>query len=199
MTGLAVLIAAAGASSRMRGRDKLLEPVAGRPILRHVARIALGLGAPVLVSLPEGRPLRQTALDGLDRLSIAQIADAREGMAASIRAGTGWASAMEAQGLMILLADMPEIDLDDLKRMEAAFRRAPAAVFRAEDAGGMPGHPVIFPARLFSRLARVTGDSGAREVMAEARVSRVALPARHATTDLDTPEDWAKWRQKTGL
>ncbi|MEQ9260402.1 MAG: nucleotidyltransferase family protein [Roseovarius sp.] len=199
MSGLAVLIAAAGGSSRMRGRDKLLEPVGGMPILRRVALAALGLGAPVLVTLPEGRPARRAALDGLDRLSLAHVTDASEGMAASLRAGAGWAGALEARGLMILLADMPEIDLGDLKTMEAAFGRDPRKAYRAEDAGGTAGHPVIFPARLFARLAHLKGDTGAREVLREEKVTRVALPARHATTDLDTPEAWAAWRLKTGL
>ena len=34
MGSVAILIPAAGASSRMRGRDKLLEPVRGQPLLR---------------------------------------------------------------------------------------------------------------------------------------------------------------------
>ena len=38
---IAALVLAAGAARRMRGRDKLLEPVAGRPLLRAVAEAAL--------------------------------------------------------------------------------------------------------------------------------------------------------------
>jgi molybdenum cofactor cytidylyltransferase len=40
------------------------------------------------------------------------------------------------------------------------------------------------------------GDSGGREVMAQAqgRILPVPLPADHARRDLDTPEDWAAWR-----
>ncbi|HLQ19463.1 MAG TPA: NTP transferase domain-containing protein, partial [Tabrizicola sp.] len=47
-----ILVLAAGASSRMRGRDKLLQPVKGRPILRYVTETALAAAAPVLVALP---------------------------------------------------------------------------------------------------------------------------------------------------
>ena len=47
-----ILILAAGASSRMRGRDKLLQPIRGKPILRMVVDMALATGAPVMVTLP---------------------------------------------------------------------------------------------------------------------------------------------------
>ncbi|MCV6595140.1 MAG: NTP transferase domain-containing protein, partial [Silicimonas sp.] len=56
---------AAGASSRMRGRDKLLEPIGGVPLLRRQALAALTTGCPVLVTLPEGNEPRRAALEGL--------------------------------------------------------------------------------------------------------------------------------------
>mgnify|MGYP006184317219 CR=1 FL=1 len=39
-------------------------------------------------------------------------------------------------------------------------------------------------------------DEGARSVLVRhrARLRLVPLPGHHATTDLDTPEDWAAWR-----
>jgi len=43
-----VLILAAGASSRMRGRDKLMEDVHGQPLLRHQILLASPVGIPVL-------------------------------------------------------------------------------------------------------------------------------------------------------
>ena len=35
-----ILLLAAGSSSRMRGGDKLIEPVAGEPLLTRIARAA---------------------------------------------------------------------------------------------------------------------------------------------------------------
>ena len=51
-----ILLLAAGSSSRMRGGDKLLEPVAGRPLLTRIAEAALATGLPVHVALPPDRP-----------------------------------------------------------------------------------------------------------------------------------------------
>lgn len=185
-----ILIAAAGGSTRMRGADKLLEQVEGMPLLRRQTARALETGAPVLVTLPPGRPARAMALEGL-AVTAAVLADAAEGMAASIRHG-----AREAAGaLMILPADMPEIDTTDMRAVLAAHAADPQAILRGAS-GPTPGHPVLFPADLRSDLAALTGDEGARSVLVRHRdrVRLVPLPARHALTDLDTPEDWAAWR-----
>lgn len=196
MSRLCVLIPAAGRSARMRGRDKLLEPVEGQPLLRRQVRMALGLRLPVMVTLPEDRPARGAALDGLDGLSRVVLRDANKGISASIRAGAGWALSQGAHGLMILLADLPELTLDDLKKLAQAHEKAPETVFRATDATSKPGHPVILPARLFGTLQDLRGDDGAKPILASEPVTRIALPGRHATTDLDTPEDWAAWRER---
>lgn len=200
MNGLVIVIPAAGAAARMRGADKLLEPVDGQPLLVRQVEVALETGHAVRVTLPPDRPKRTAALTKVvsKNLSIQKVESASEGISASIRAGVIWAETQEAQGLMILLADLPEIDAEDLRAMAAAFARAPARVWRATDASGGPGHPVILPARLFDRLLEVRGDDGARAVIEAEDVGHVRLPGRHATTDLDTPEDWAAWRASRG-
>lgn len=190
-----ILILAAGASSRMRGGDKLLEPVDGVPQLVRITHAARKTGAKVLIALPPDRPARSEAVAGL--ADCVTVPDAREGMAASIRAGV--ARSGDVAGLMILPADMPELTTADLAAALSAFDAAPDLIWRGASATGKPGHPVIFPARDFPALAALQGDTGARMVLqAEAaRVTLIALPDQHALTDLDTPEDWAAWREKT--
>jgi len=85
---------------------------------------------------------------------------------------------------------MPDITAEDMRALAAAFDGARAA--RGAGADGTPGHPVLLPAAALSALARLSGDTGARGLVRGARL--VALPGRHALTDLDTPEDWAAWR-----
>jgi CTP:molybdopterin cytidylyltransferase MocA len=196
---IAVLIPAAGLARRMRGSDKLLEPVVGEPLLRRQARIAGEGGASeVIVTLPAGDPARAAALDGLAVTRVG-IGDPSEGMAASIRAGA--AAAGEVAGLMILLADLPEIEAGDIATMIAAFRaEGGRPILRATSAAGGPGHPVIFPGDLLPELAGLRGDTGPRPVIAahRDRLRELALPGARAVTDLDTPEDWAAWRAATG-
>lgn len=198
---VAILIPAAGFARRMRGADKLLEPVAGQPVLRRIAQSACDVSETVVVTLPTGGfgPARLAVLEDLGVTPIL-VPDAAEGMAASLRAGVR-ALPESASGVMILLADLPEIEGADLRTLIDAFTADPAApILRATSQDGQPGHPVIFPRELFETLAQVSGDTGAKTVMAahRDRLRDHPLPGRRAVTDLDTPEDWAAWRAKRG-
>ncbi|MCB2110998.1 MAG: NTP transferase domain-containing protein [Defluviimonas sp.] len=198
MNRLAVLIPAAGAARRMGGGDKLTEDVGGEPALRRAARLASELGAQVIVTLPaasERLSARRAALAGL-QVRCLEIADWREGMAASLRAGA--AAAEGAQGLMVLLPDMPGIEPADLAALFAAFLAAPDRPLRATTPDGAPGHPVILPARLLPAMETLTGDRGAAGLLATEAARLVVLAGDRAIRDLDTPEDWARWRATRG-
>ncbi|OZB13387.1 MAG: hypothetical protein B7X55_13005, partial [Rhodobacterales bacterium 34-62-10] len=99
MTPCAILILAAGASSRMRGGDKLLEEVAGQPLLRVMLERALAVAqGPVVCTLPGPDHPRSSCLAGLSVTSVF-VLDAAEGMVASIRGGVtalpqGWGAVM---------------------------------------------------------------------------------------------------------
>ncbi len=193
-----ILLLAAGAGTRMRGGDKLLEPVDGVALLRRqaMAALATGLGVSVALPVPAGR--RGSALDGL-ALRRVPVPAAPEGMAASIRAGVA-ALPEDTAAVMILPADMPEIGTDEMRAVAAAFDPAGPGPVRATGADGTPGHPVLFPRADFPALERLRGDGGARPVLsaAGARVRLVALPGERALVDLDSPEAWAAWRARRG-
>lgn len=199
MTNLVILVPAAGQSARMGDIDKLVLLVEDAPLLRRQVRAALTLGAPVLVALPQGRAqARAAALAGLAGPLDTQMVDGAEGMAAALRAGAAAAAQRGAQGLMVVLPDMPDIGGKEIAALARSFAQAPQSCLRATTAEGHPGHPVILPARLFPALAALRGDTGARAILAKERVRTVALPGQRAITDLDTPEAWARWRAQRG-
>jgi molybdenum cofactor cytidylyltransferase len=195
---VAAIVLAAGASRRMRGRDKLLEPVAGAPVLRRVAEAARASAADEAVAvIPPGDGARRAALEGTG-VAIVEAADCADGMAASLRAGLA-AVAARADAVVVLLADMPEIGAGHIDRLIAAYDPGRSReVCRAVAADGRPGHPVLFGRRFFGSLAELTGDRGARDVVRRAQdfVADVPLEGAAAVTDLDTPEDWAAWRAR---
>ena len=179
----------------MRGDDKLLEKVEGRPLLALLALRARTAGCPVLVTLPPGAQARAAALAGCD-VAVAEVRDAAEGMAASLRAGA--AAARGRAGLMVLPADMPEITARDIATLCAVFvAQRPPPILRAAAADGRPGHPVILPARFLDAVAGLSGDAGARSILREHadQVVLHRLAGARALIDLDTPEDWAAWRR----
>jgi CTP:molybdopterin cytidylyltransferase MocA len=181
-----ILILAAGASRRMGGRDKLLEPVRGQPLIRDRALAALTTGAPVFVTLPLGDTARHAALKGLP---VTRVEVAPGPMGDSLGAGIR-ALPQDATGALILLADMPDLTSDDLTAVLNGFD---GTARRGATTDGKPGHPVLLPRRLFAATQTLSGDEGSRMVLKGEEVTLVPLPGQNARTDLDTPEAWAAW------
>jgi len=192
-----VILLAAGGSRRMRGGDKLLEDVAGMPMLRHAVQSVLGSNAQKIhVVLQPQNPARNAAIAGLN-INKVESPHWEEGMAASLRAGIN-ALSQDCDGVVIALADMPDITKDHINRLISAFDPAKNhEICRANTANGAPGLPVLFGARFFETLAVLQGDRGARDVIATAPefLQEVPTPGKAATVDLDTPEDWQNWHK----
>ncbi len=187
-----LVIPAAGQSARMRGADKLLEEVGGRSLLRRQAMAALETGCPVVVMLPPDTLARRAALSGL-HVTIVEVPDAAEGMGATLRAAARLPD--EGQALAVLLPDVPGLGSADIVQVVEAFERAGSEqVTRATDPDGRPGTPVIFPHPMLRRFSKLTGDDGGRWLIDKATLVTVPFPDTRATRDLDTPEDWVRWR-----
>lgn len=199
-TDMPILLLAAGQSARMRGVDKLMQVVEGRPLVRRQADLARAVtSGPVIVALPAGPHPRRAALAGAG-VTVLPVPDAAEGMSASLRAGFA-ALPAGAAAAMLLLGDLPALTEADLRKVLAAHDpEGEALVWRGCTEAGKPGHPIVFAAALFDRFQDLRGDGGGRGIIAAAgeRVIHVPLPGNHARLDLDTPEDWAAWREAGG-
>lgn len=190
---IATLILAAGSSTRMGARDKLLEQVHGTPILALLCQRALSLG-PTYVTLPSADHPRRKILPQNVQVVVAQ--DAHLGMAHSLKAGI---AALPAQcpGVMILPADMPDITADDLALIKTRALSSTAKIVRAATIDGRFGHPIYFAASQFPRFETLQGDRGAARLCVglEDETEIVRLAGQRARLDLDTPEDWENYRK----
>jgi CTP:molybdopterin cytidylyltransferase MocA len=189
-----ILILAAGASRRMRGGDKLLEPGQDQPLWRLQAKRALGTGNPVFVALP--------ALDHARAATIADLAvtqltvpEAGEGMSGTLRGAV--AQLPIAPAFMIFLGDLVALDTRDLQTLFQARAQNPDyLIWRGATSDGKPGHPIIFDQSLRAEFANLTGDSGGENLVKSRKAQTYLVPFAddRARLDLDTPEDWADWR-----
>lgn len=207
---IVTLIPAAGRSSRMGDRDKLLETIKGEPILARTARIACeaDLG-PVLVTLrPKDKARRKALRKHKHDATVIEVPDADEGMSASLRRGAEKAIELirahqeddyEYSGMIVLLPDMPEISSGDLQVMDDIFQSMGGPCVRAEADGQKPGHPSLFPLHVLREFETLSGDKGAASLFEGEQVHPLELPGDRARLDLDTPEEWAAWRARTGI
>lgn len=190
-----ILILAAGASSRMRGTDKLLLDVDGIALLRRQARMALSVSTDVRITLPPHPHARYDVVQDLPVQTI-EVADAADGLSASVRAAFA-SLEPDIQRAMILLADLPDLTADDLRQLIAATQTQPdALIWRGATPEGTGGHPMIVARHLFDAFQSLEGDAGGQSIVKTNadRVHLVPFTDNRARADLDTPEAWAAWR-----
>jgi molybdenum cofactor cytidylyltransferase len=192
---IAAVILAAGRSTRM-GANKLLAPLEGKPVVRHVAEAALACRAsPVLVVTGHDEAALRQALEGLAVTFVANPHH-EEGMASSLRAGIA-AVPPSAAAALVLLGDMPLVTDSLIDRLIDNYAAQPELKAVTPVAEGRRANPVLIARALFGALETLTGDVGARRVLEDAGegVLEVLVDEDAVLLDVDTPEALARARE----
>jgi CTP:molybdopterin cytidylyltransferase MocA/xanthine/CO dehydrogenase XdhC/CoxF family maturation factor len=185
---IAGIVLAAGTSSRM-GRNKLVEPVGGKPLVRHAVETALtGRIDPVIVVTGHEAAAVRAALNSAP-VSFVHNEDFAQGLSTSLRAGIRAVPA-GCDGALVLLGDMPGITPELARRVVAAFNPAEGRAICVAAADGQRGHPVLWGRQFFTEIEDLRGDVGARSLMEKYVELVCAVEAGNAAplTDIDTPE-----------
>jgi molybdenum cofactor cytidylyltransferase len=196
---VAAIVLAAGRSSRMAPRNKLLELVAGKPIVARVAEAALGSGArPVIVVTGFESPRIEHALRDV-KVTIVHNAAYAEGLSTSLRTGLR-ALPADADGALILLGDMPEIESGDIDALMVAFAADARRAICVPVRHGRRGNPVLWGAAYFAEMMSLSGDIGAKQLMTrhQERVTEAAVASDGIFADVDTLSDLARLKARTG-
>jgi molybdenum cofactor cytidylyltransferase len=202
MARIAAILLAAGASSRFKAAgggeaSKLVAALAGKPLVRHAAEAALASTArPVVVVTGHDGEAVEAALDGL-ALQFAHNVRYREGLASSLKTGIA-ALPGDAAGALILRGDLPAVTPALIDRLIAAFAEQPDALAAAPSFGGRRGNPVLLSRSLFSAIAALGADEGARKLLANAQPGQVVeldVSDVGSTLDVDTPGSLAEARR----
>ncbi len=186
---IAAVVLAAGRSTRMRGSNKLLAEIGSKPLARIVVEQALASRArPVIVVTGHERERVEAALAGLP-VRLVHNPDFAKGLGSSLRTGIAAVPA-EADGVIVCLGDMPQVDAALIDRLIAAFDPERSALAVVPTIEGKRGNPVLWSRRFFPELMAIEGDVGARHLIGlygEA-VVEVPLTGKAALVDIDTPE-----------
>ncbi|MBB3607780.1 molybdopterin-binding/glycosyltransferase family 2 protein [Rhizobium sp. BK602] len=188
---VAILLLAAGRASRMGegGPHKLLAEFDGMPLVRRSATTALSSGAAAVIAVTGHR--REDIEQALAGLAVQRVhnPDYASGMASSLISGIGASSAQQADGTLVMLADMPGITGDDLKVLIAAFQRANGQAIVRAVSRGKRGNPVILPRAVYDAVMRLEGDVGARHIIETSGLAVIDVDIGDAAhLDVDTPE-----------
>ena len=198
MSALAtVIVLAAGRASRFAAAGhKLAQALDGSDdagaVLSVTLRNAIASRLPVLVvTSAELAPLAYRQVAARD---VVILPPARSrGMGDSIAAGV--AARADAPGWLVLPADMPRVRPATLQQVAQALQTHAVAYAQYR---GRRGHPVAFAAELFSELVALTGDEGARRLVARYPAQAVEVDDGGVLIDIDTVQDLAALRTVQG-
>jgi molybdenum cofactor cytidylyltransferase len=186
---IAAVVLAAGQSTRMGAVNKMLAQIGGKPLVRIAAEQALASRAkPVIVVTGHERERVEAALAGLP-VRFAHNPAYADGLGTSLKVAVA-AVPTEADGAIVCLADMPQVDSTLIDKLLAAFDPERGGLVVVPSINGRRGNPVVWSRRFFKDLMSIGGDIGARHLIASYAEAVVEVPVvgDAALTDVDTPE-----------
>ncbi len=192
---VAAVVLAAGRSSRMAPRNKLLVPGAdGHAMVTRVVDQVLGSAArPVLVVVGHQSAEVERALEGRP-VRFVRAEDYGDGLSASLRAGIA-AVPEDVSAALVCLGDMPLVTARMLDRLVTAYDPDEGRTIVVPTHRGRRGNPVLWDARWFAEIAAVVGDTGARALLAAhaEHAVEVEIGEDAVLRDFDTPETLEGW------
>src|SRR5664279_2990026 len=172
---IAALVLAAGRSIRMGAINKLIAEIGGKPLVRIAAEQALASRAgPVIVVTGHERERVEAALSGLP-VRFTYNPDYADGLGTSLKTGIAAVPA-DADGAIVCLGDMPQVDAALIDKLIAAFDPDSGALVVVPSINGRRGNPVVWSRRFFKDLMSIGGDIGARHLIATYAEAVVEVP-----------------------
>jgi molybdenum cofactor cytidylyltransferase len=187
-TRIGCLVLAAGLSRRFGPDNKLLALWKGKPLIGWTLQTAseLAFGDVVVVRSGSGDLLDQMILDYLG-FRVVDNPSPELGMSGSLRLGLQALDQLD--GVLVMLADMPEIDQALLTSLIEAFDPGAYAIVPVK--GDQVGNPVILGRQAIIDAQGLSGDRGARSLIQAhwADVIKVRVTSDAIFRDIDQPTD----------
>jgi molybdenum cofactor cytidylyltransferase len=192
-----IVVLAAGAGSRFDGSGhKLEQPLGEGSVIGQTLRNVLAARMPVVVvTTPRLADAVARLVASRDVIVLPEVGTAGSlplGMGYSI--STGVTARPDAAGWLILPGDMPLVQPATLRAVGEALAEHPVVVAQHR---GLRGHPVGFSPELYSELAGLTGDDGARRVVARYPAFGLEVDDAGVLADIDTPDDLKAVRERS--
>lgn len=198
-TRFAAVLLAAGSSSRL-GQPKQSVKISGESLVRRSAIQLLKLNPVVLIVVTGyGSDAVEEGLHDL-QLRIVKNENWEQGVGSSIACGARNVTE-EVDGLLIALCDQWKVDENDLNRLISAWSSDISAITASswnETKSLIYGPPVLFPRKYIRELSKLSGNQGAKALIAR-NMDKVKFAAmENAAFDLDTPADLEQVLRQAG-
>jgi len=187
---LSLIVLAAGKSSRMRGRNKLLVKVDGKPMIRRVVEAALSSKADevIVVIGYQARKVRDVLADLPCQLVVNKGYE--KGQSSSVKVGLGEVGEV-TRAILVLPGDIAKIDPRSINLVVEEYNRHEASIIIAAHKGRL-GHPILLSKKLFKEIERIDEETlGLKAVIKkhEGEIRLVEAGSENVLRDVDTPGD----------
>ncbi|MGX1930248.1 nucleotidyltransferase family protein [Flagellimonas sp. 2504JD4-2] len=185
---IAVLILAAGASSRMEGDIKQLLPWGNSTLLENAIHQAKGVADRVYIVL--GANAEKILASIAIHAEIMHNPNWQLGMGSSISTGVRHILEKEnPEALLIMVADQPLIDATFLSQLNKVHVESQAKITATSYHNGA-GVPAIFDKSLFAELKELQEDFGARRIIKSHKMLVKQIDPQGKEIDIDTKEKY---------
>lgn len=195
---VSAILLAAGESRRMGTVNKLALPVGGRALVRRTAETLLQAGLEEVVAVVgHERDSVGALLQGLP-LRIVHNDDYREGQMTSVFCGMA-ALHNDCDAVLVCLADLPLLRVEDLMRLIAAFADCPTSVL-VPTYKGARGNPILLAHAHRDQILAGDRNLGCKRLIEKnpALVTALEMANDHTVFDLDTPDAYRELQQRLG-
>lgn len=177
-TDTALIVLGAGLATRF-GSDKLATLLNDKPVAAHTLEACAGLSFAEKILVARGQDW--TELFASENFTVLQNGQPEQGQSYSLRLALSHAKAPNA---LVVLADMPFVTTDHIRRVGQTFRRHGGKAV-ISTSSGYKGPPAMF-ARTTLEQQKLRGDAGARNLLHGA----IHVPApSEQLKDIDLLED----------
>ncbi len=196
---VAAVLLAAGLSSRMGARNKLLIDIEGEPLVRRTALTYLAAGADVHVVVGHEAEAVRAALADLP-LTFVDNPRFAEGQQTSVRAGLD-SLPQGYDAILVALGDQAALTPADIRGLLRAFAKSDRDRILIPFHNGQRGNPVLFPADIVAEIRAGGRNAACRKFIdANPQLTRhFEAASDHFTVDIDTPEDLQSFRDRPPL
>lgn len=192
MTKIAVLVLAAGKSSRMNDIKQLLK-INNKTLLDHTLETTQKVIPENIFCVLGANAEKIQKVISSKNIQFIYNKHFETGLSSSIVAGIEYfkIEKIDIDGVLILLADQPEINSEYLNLLITKFKENNKII--ASNYHQKAGVPAIFPKQYFEKLILLTGDKGAKVFLQNHLPEIIILKRNQSFKDIDTPEDYESY------
>jgi len=195
---LSIIVLAAGSSTRMGARNKMLLPLGDRTVIESTLFQILGARQAECIVVTGRDTERLQQLLGNLPVILVNNPDYEKGMTGSIQQGVKIAKGI---GYMICLGDMPLISSEEYFRIHESFEESvqsdPKSICIPEFQG-KTGNPVTFSSYYKNVILQHKEPEGCKEIVQSNidHVYRITMTHDHILQDMDTPADYIRMTER---